>query len=557
MDKSYDFQNSGEESSEERPSRFQEKGIPNLGVSSNRKLNVKVMIFIVTVALSIMALFYYMLVGAMRKNNNTHPKDSQGISIPKQPTLTHSLPAEPKPLTEGATEAISDPIPLRSARLTDALKPQSVQPLEPSYSVTSYGVNMYGGYKAPGTGGLGDDLAKRRGMASGGVVTALGGKIISENSASTPVGSSGGSFGFGNLGPVGDSLRSISLGAQGNNYPAPDGLGVGIPAAGGASVLDSLGLTSAALSGSPTPGLNATGAGGARNAIQQVSVDTPTIKNTFHRALTADIPPGLMDPASSESAMGSLGGGQGRDSSVQYFRGDDAGESIKSDSTNVARRSGGGSVAFPVNYARAIPHEPSTYIPQGTAVRCILQTLIMTDIPGPTSCNVVEDVRSFDARRVLIPKGSRVMGEYKPVSDSIDRVAIIWTRVITPQNIDISIQSPGISPLGTLGVKGEVDNRWGDRLSGALMISLASDALKYAVQTRSPTIDNVSYNSLGVPIVTKQPFESATIRNIEKFVEQDLTRSMRLTPRVVILQGTVVSIFTAQDLNFSQVMDAP
>jgi type IV secretion system protein VirB10 len=136
----------------------------------------------------------------------------------------------------------------------------------------------------------------------------------------------------------------------------------------------------------------------------------------------------------------------------------------------------------------------------------------------------------------------------------MDRVAILWTRVITPQNIDISIQSPGISPLGTLGVKGEVDNRWGERLSGALMFSLASDALKYAIQTRTPGIETVTYNAFGAPIITREPFKSSTISNVEKFVEEDLSRSMRLTPRVVVLQGTVVSILTAQDLNFSQVL---
>lgn len=214
----------------------------------------------------------------------------------------------------------------------------------------------------------------------------------------------------------------------------------------------------------------------------------------------------------------------------------------------------GRATAFPVHHARSIPLDPSTFIPQGTAVRCVLQTLIMTDIPGPTHCTVVEDIRSFDARRILIPKGSRVMGEYKPTPNSVDRVAIIWTRVITPQNVDISIQSPGISPLGTMGVPGQVDNRWGDRLAGALMMSLASDAFKYAVQTRGPTIDTVTYNAQGVPIITRQPFDSATIRNVERAVEMDIMRNMRMTPRIVILQGTVVSILTAQDLSFAQIM---
>ena len=553
MDKSHDFQNSGEDSSEERPSRFQEKGIPNLGVSSDRKINLKIMIFIGAVMLSIMALFYYILIGGMRKTDNDRVKQT-AVSIPQQPVLPPNHRLSANILPPDTPEVASAPISLRSERLNaDPLKITPTQPSEPSYSVTSYGVNMHAGYKASGIGGFGNELAKRRGMDSGAVVTALDGKILNENS---PSGSVGHSLGLGRLGSVGDLPRAMNPDGQNNAYLASDALGLG-QSAGGGSGLDALGLTGGALSGSLPSGLNTIGVGHGRNTLQQVSVDSPTTQNTLYRPLTADVPPGLIDPASRRSLINSAGEGQDTEGNPQYVRGGNPGESVRPESRgNDLRRSGGGSVAFPVNYARTVPHEPSTYIPQGTAVRCVLQTLIMTDIPGPTSCNVVEDVRSFDARRVLIPKGSRVMGEYKPVSDSIDRVAIIWTRVITPDNIDISIQSPGISPLGTLGVKGEVDNRWGDRLSGALMISLASDALKYAIQTNSPTVDTVSYNALGIPIVTKQPFESATIRNVEKFVQQDLARSMRLTPRVVILQGTVVSIFTAQDLNFSQVMDS-
>ena len=105
-----------------------------------------------------------------------------------------------------------------------------------------------------------------------------------------------------------------------------------------------------------------------------------------------------------------------------------------------------------------------------------------------------------------------------------------------------------------MGVQGNVDYRWGERISGALMISLASDALKYAIQTRGPTIETVTYNALGQPIVTSLPFQSNTIRNAERFVDQDVTRALRVPPRIEILQGTVVSILTAQDMSFAQVL---
>lgn len=217
--------------------------------------------------------------------------------------------------------------------------------------------------------------------------------------------------------------------------------------------------------------------------------------------------------------------------------------------------------AFPVNAARRVPLQASSYIPQGTALRCVLQTEVITDMSGPVQCNLTEDVFSFDASRVLLPKGTRVLGEYRRADGSLDRVAIVWSRLITPANVDISVDSPGVTTLGAMGVPAYLDNRWADRFASALMVSLASDAFKIAVQKNAPTIETTTVAN-GVVTVTREPFDSVTVRNTERFVENDVASKMQIQPRLVIPQGSVVSILTAQDLNLSTVLgpltgDAP
>ncbi|WP_281358772.1 TrbI/VirB10 family protein [Phyllobacterium pellucidum] len=51
-------------------------------------------------------------------------------------------------------------------------------------------------------------------------------------------------------------------------------------------------------------------------------------------------------------------------------------------------------------------------VPQGTMIRGVLETAVQTDLPGMVRAVTTEDVWSFDGRRVLIPSGSRMIGEY-------------------------------------------------------------------------------------------------------------------------------------------------
>ena len=59
--------------------------------------------------------------------------------------------------------------------------------------------------------------------------------------------------------------------------------------------------------------------------------------------------------------------------------------------------------------ARTIEHADALLV-RGTYIRCILETRIVTDIPGFTSCVVTEPIYSINGRTLLLPKGSKVSG---------------------------------------------------------------------------------------------------------------------------------------------------
>jgi type IV secretory pathway VirB10-like protein len=205
--------------------------------------------------------------------------------------------------------------------------------------------------------------------------------------------------------------------------------------------------------------------------------------------------------------------------------------------------------------ARNIPMNPSFFVPQGTSIRCVMQMAIISDVDGPASCIVPDAVRSFDGVNVLIPKGSQVIGEYKKTDFKDERVPILWARLITPDNIDIALDSPGGTLLGMNNMSGYVDKRWGERLFTATLLSLGIDAFSWKVVDKLPKKRRERVAN-GVTSYEEVDFDSITVKNGRNFVEGELQRSLATPYRLSILQGTEGSITVAKDLDFSEVYPA-
>lgn len=211
---------------------------------------------------------------------------------------------------------------------------------------------------------------------------------------------------------------------------------------------------------------------------------------------------------------------------------------------------GAGQQARPVVASAQPILNPDTLLVRGTYIRCVMETRIVTDVPGFTSCVVTEPVYSINGRRLLLPKGSKISGTYKSDDITGPRVSVIWDRITTPNGIDINMASPGVDNLGAAGHPGDYNAHWGSRITSALLISMISDAFKYAGAKHGPTGTTVT-NS-GNEIV--QPYESNTARAMERLAGQALERGASRPPTVTINQGTVVNVYVAKDVDFSTVL---
>ena len=193
---------------------------------------------------------------------------------------------------------------------------------------------------------------------------------------------------------------------------------------------------------------------------------------------------------------------------------------------------------------------PDALLVRGTYIRCVLETRIVTDVAGFTSCIVTEPTYSINGRTLLLPRGSKLLGRYGLDEVSRERVAVIWDRLTTPDGVDVAMSSPGVDQLGGAGHPGDRNEHWGSRVGSALLVSLISDVFKYAGQKNGPT----STTTYGNGFVAERPFESNTARALEGLADQAVRDSAGRRATVSINQGTVVNVYVSRDIDFSQVI---
>jgi type IV secretion system protein VirB10 len=231
--------------------------------------------------------------------------------------------------------------------------------------------------------------------------------------------------------------------------------------------------------------------------------------------------------------------------------GDDAAANQQPANTGLASQASGlpgvGSNASALTSARPLTH-PDTLMQRGTYIRCVLETRIISDIPGFSSCLVTEPVYSFNGHRLLLPKGSKVLGSYQNTPNT-RRVEVVWDRIITPTGIDVNMSSPGMDNLGGAGLPGHYDAHWPSRISSALLISMLSDAFKYEAAEHGPRSTTITNG-----VVTQEPFESNTAQTVQNLANQAVQASANRPATVTINQGTVIYVYVAKDVDFNGVV---
>ena len=117
---------------------------------------------------------------------------------------------------------------------------------------------------------------------------------------------------------------------------------------------------------------------------------------------------------------------------------------------------------------------PDTLLAQDTLIHAVLETAIHSDLPGYLRAIVSEPVYAEDGSQVLIPAGSRLIGQYKSgMLNGQSRIFAVWTRVIEPNGISLQLGSPSVGNLGEAGVGADsIDRHFWQMFGTATLLSI-------------------------------------------------------------------------------------
>ncbi|MGK7287853.1 TrbI/VirB10 family protein [Buttiauxella agrestis] len=173
-------------------------------------------------------------------------------------------------------------------------------------------------------------------------------------------------------------------------------------------------------------------------------------------------------------------------------------------------------------------------------VRCALYTGVKTDYPGFVKCILTQPLFSSDGSVILAEAGAELDGEQKvEIKPGQSSVFTTWTDLETAGGVRANLNALGTGAMGESGTNAYVDNHYGQRFGGAVMLSFIQDAFASAANATQKSNSTYSFDN--------------SESNAENMATKALDSSINIPPTGYVLPGTVINVIVAQDVDFSSV----
>ena len=193
-------------------------------------------------------------------------------------------------------------------------------------------------------------------------------------------------------------------------------------------------------------------------------------------------------------------------------------------------------------------------IAQGRIIQATTESAVNTELPAPIRAIVSRDTYGEAGDEPLIPKGSRLIGTYNTdIIGGQSRAYIVWTRLIRPDGIDIMINSPLVDQIGQAGIGGQVDTKFQQIFSRAVMASVISIAFASVSDAVNGEGASSTTNSTFGTTQSGDGATTATINALNRLgstTDSFLQRFINVRPTILVDQGTPVNVFINRDLIF-------
>jgi type IV secretion system protein VirB10 len=183
---------------------------------------------------------------------------------------------------------------------------------------------------------------------------------------------------------------------------------------------------------------------------------------------------------------------------------------------------------------------------------------INSDLPGSLNAQVSQNVHDTATdRNLLIPRGSKLYGVYDSrVVYGQSRVLIAWNRVIFPDGSSVTLGAmPGADLAGYAGFHDQVDNHYLRVFGSAIMMSLVTGGMSYAVDQVAGNDSSGNGNSNSTTI--QDEMTAALAAQLGQTTLQLLQKNLNIKPTLEIRPGYQFNVVVTKDVAFAGALREP
>ncbi|HEY6291383.1 MAG TPA: TrbI/VirB10 family protein [Terriglobia bacterium] len=202
-----------------------------------------------------------------------------------------------------------------------------------------------------------------------------------------------------------------------------------------------------------------------------------------------------------------------------------------------------GSVAKPVNpshgeeeaFNQAVGKKYVIF--EGTVIETVLINRLEGGFAGPVNCLVTSHVYSHDRQHVLIPAGSKVLGEAGKVNTfGQQRLAVAFHRLIMPDGYSVSLdQVKGLDQIGATALRDKVNNHYLKIFGASMAIGILGGIAEAGTGN---VYDQSAFDRIRVGFG-----QSTALAGM-----QVLDRFLNILPTITIREGQRVKVYLSGDL---------
>jgi type IV secretion system protein VirB10 len=185
----------------------------------------------------------------------------------------------------------------------------------------------------------------------------------------------------------------------------------------------------------------------------------------------------------------------------------------------------------------------------GTVIPGIMVSGINSDLPGSLIAQVSQNVYdTATGQDLLLPQGSKLYGVYDSrVVYGQSRVLIAWNRVIFPDGSSVTLGAmPGTDIAGYAGFHDQVDNHYARIFGSAVLMSLVTGGMSYAVDQVSNTSSDSDSTSV------QDEMTAALAAQLGQTTLQLLQKNLNIKPTLEIRPGYQFNVIVTKDVIFRE-----